>query len=543
MDTTRASDVPARDVAGPEPVPEVPGYELGDPIGRGASSVVWRAHRHADGATVAVKLVATCGEGDGEGDRAVREFEVLRRLPVEGLVRVHEAFTLPADHTRVAVVLDLVRGGSLQSVLTARGHLTAGEAVTVVSPVARTLAGLHALGVVHGDVSPGNVLLERSGRPLLADLGVARLVGEAPAELFGTPGFTAPEVEAGKQPTSSSDVYAVGALAWACVTGEPPAPVGLRGTLAELAPGLPQDWLDVVTACLSSLPEERPDAAEVALRLFDSAPCEPLRLVAGDDEVSLITHRLRAATPAAGSHADETDEADGSGLARPRLTRLGLLPLRPTRPRPTRPRATRPRGTRPRLTGPRVLPLRPPHRRLLLGGAAVLAVSLAVGLLAPVASRWFDRAEAAEQVRPPSGTAAVSAVLQDRAAPRTRTAELARALADVRAQALTSSDRATLARLDVPGSAALRADQALLEELRARGERYDGVRFDVRSAVPVTVGDDHATLRCVVDTGAHGVIRPDGTRVERPAERGAPLLLHLRWSEGRWRVEAVAGTA
>ena len=512
------------------PVPEVAGYDLHERLGAGASSVVWRATRRADGAEVAVKLVTTWGERDC----AVREVEVLRSLPAEGLVRVHEAFSLPDDPSRVAVVLDLVSGGSLAALLAARGHLTAGEAVTLVTPVARTLGTLHAVGVVHADVSPGNVLLERSGRPLLADLGVARLVGEAPGEVVGTPGFTAPEVEAGEQPTSASDVYAVGALAYACVTGEPPAPLGVRRPLRELLPALPSAWAEVVTQCLSSQPSERPSAAEVALRLFDAAPCEPLRLVVGDDEVSLITHRLRSAAPAVDEVAVEPARSPRRWAARLRW------PGRLT-------------GRRGRPSGVRLAPL----------GAAGGLLLVAALVLAGRAAGWPERAQAAEPVNRPSATSWVPTAppataptiatvptttpqtvrppttTQDRQSPRSRPADLVQALADLRSEVLVSGDDRGLARFDVPDSAAWRADATLLRELRSRGERYEDLRFGVTSADLVSSTGERAALRCRVDTSAHDVVGRDGA-TSRPAERGAPLVMNLRWSDGHWRIESIA---
>jgi hypothetical protein len=494
--------------------PPVPGYDLLERLGAGGSSVVWRARRRTDGAAVAVKVVTVLGEGD----RAVREFALLRRLPVEDLVRVHETFSLPDDPTAVAVVLDLVEGGSLTEVLLARGHLTPGETVTVVAPVARALGELHSAGVVHADVSPGNVLLERTGRPRLADLGVARLVGEAHGDLYGTPGFVAPEVEAGGQPTPASDVYAVGALAWACVTGEPPAPLGLRRPLAELAPGLPPAWLDVVVQCLSPLPDERPPAGEVALRLFDAVACEPLRLVAPGDEVSLITHRLRAAAP-----AEEVPAA-----AAPR--RWSALPLL----RPWRFRARWAGGLRVR----RVLTL------------AVLCLVLA--LVVPTvfwATGGRGRAEATGGEKTPGhanpttsapagrhGTAPTAY----RDAPREDPAKLMQSLADARVDVLTSADPRLLARLDHPGSPAWAADELLLRRLAERGERYEGLELRVRSAELAGAEGERAVLRARVDTRAYVVTGPSGARTARPAEVGETLLVHLRWSAPGWRVEQVA---
>ena len=90
-------------------------------------------------------------------------------------------------------------GGSLGQVVAQREHLTPGETVTVIAPIARALAGLHDLGVVHGDLSPGNVLLDSTGRPVLADLGFSRLTGEAPGDVHGTDGFFAAVFERKKK--------------------------------------------------------------------------------------------------------------------------------------------------------------------------------------------------------------------------------------------------------------------------------------------------------------------------------------------------------
>ena len=287
-----------------DPVPEVPGYTLGELLGRGALGTVWAATRVADGRPVAVKVVSVAEEE--EAHALARELAVLGRVAVEGLVGFHESVGLGGDEPAVALVLDHLAGGSLERAVQARGHLSVGESVTVLAPVARALAGLHALGVVHGDVSPANVLLERSGQPFLADLGVARLVGEAPSEqygsLWGTPGFVAPEVCAGGVPTAASDVYAAGALAWWCVTGAAPEPGSVRRPLAEVAPGLPSAWSEVTSQALLGDPALRPTAAELALAYYDSADCEPLRLVVGGDETALLTQRLRR--PAATSAQD-----------------------------------------------------------------------------------------------------------------------------------------------------------------------------------------------------------------------------------------------
>ena len=146
-------------------VPRVPGYDLGELLGQGAAGRVWSATRVEDGARVAVKVVSV--RGDDDADRVARELSVLATTTVEGVVGFRESVGLDTDPPAVAIVLDLARGGSLARAVGARGHLSVGEAVTVLAPVAKALAGLHAAGVVHGDVSPGNVLLEPWPEPVL----------------------------------------------------------------------------------------------------------------------------------------------------------------------------------------------------------------------------------------------------------------------------------------------------------------------------------------------------------------------------------------
>ncbi|MDQ2783357.1 MAG: protein kinase [Actinomycetota bacterium] len=174
--------------------PEVPGYDLGTFLGRGASGSVWSARATAGGDEVAIKLCSPAGsDAPGEG---ARELDVAALVTSEHVVRARERLVLPDGG--VAVVLDLADGGSLHDVIALRGTLPVGEVVTVVAPLATALAHLHRAGIVHADVSPGNVLFTISGKPMLADLTSARLPGDTESNPpVGTTGFTAPEVLAG----------------------------------------------------------------------------------------------------------------------------------------------------------------------------------------------------------------------------------------------------------------------------------------------------------------------------------------------------------
>ena len=497
----------------PASPPRLPGYRVGDLLGAGGTGTVWAATREADDTPCAVKVVAA-RDGDGAA-AAARELEVLARVDVEGLVGFHEGLVLDQDGTEaVALVLDHVPGGSLERVVRARGRLSVGESVTILAPVARTLAGLHALGVVHGDVSPANVLLERSGRPLLGDLGVARLAGELPGDAHGTDGFVAPEVLDGGPVGAAADVYAVGALAWCCVTGSPPGPGALRPPLESLVPGLPAAWLDATRQALRGDPAQRPTAAELALAYFDAAACEPLRLVVGSDETSMLTHRLRSA-PAPGPAP-------------------GALP------------------------GDRLPARRPEARtvRVLATAGALLLVLATGGLLAagtiPAPSWLAPHAGREDTVVPVSRSSATAAApapapapvrdpLVDPRAPRDQPVRLMQALSDLRARAMESSSLADLARLDAPGSPALAADSATLRRLGQEGGSYEGVRLVVRRAGATTVTPRSATVEAVVDTAAYRVVGAGSTRTAA-AVAGQRLRFALVWTQGRWlvdRVEAV----
>ncbi|MEO6413036.1 MAG: serine/threonine-protein kinase [Pedococcus sp.] len=519
--------------------PEVPGYDVGERVGSGGSGTVWAATRVSDGAPVAVKVVAV-GAGD-EADSLAREFAVLARVDVEGLVGFHEAVGLAGEPAAVALVLDQVGGGSLEGIVRARGHLSVGESVTMLAPVARALAGLHDLGVVHGDVHPGNVLLERTGRPLLADLGVASLAGDVAGQLYGTEGFVAPEVLDRGVVTTASDVYAVGALAWWCVTGSAPAPVALRRPLEELAPGLPNAWSEVTRRALLGDPDARPTAAELALAYYDSAPCEPLRLVVGRDETSLLTQRLR-----------QPEATNLSPPAAPRRTAVAVL-----------------RDGARRVVAPMVALTtgRDPRRAAALGTVVVLVVGLAVGGLM-AAGRvttpdWVhpsrDAAGRQDASRAPvlpvfaPGTAAAPTTTSatpepvasrsdpatDQAAPQRDPRGLMVALSTLRAEVMTSGSLPDLARLDAPGSEALAQDTALLKDLEASGQSWQGVALTVTSARTVKHSATSATLDAVVQTAAYLVVDGSGRALPRPAVMGDEMRFSLDWSAGRWRVASI----
>lgn len=352
--------------------PQVPGYALLGVLGAGATATVWRARRLADGLPVAVKVTAP---RDGRMAEALQEAGLLARVRHPHVVHLYDVLPLAAgegEPPAVALVTQLAAGGSLAQVLARRGLLSPGELVTVLAPVAGALADLHQLGVVHGDVSTGNIVFREDGMPLLADLGTARIVGEQPLRGVGTgagDGMVAPEVVEGFSATQESDVYQVGALARLALTGEVPGPGFDRRPLAELAAELPEPLVDLVERCMAGAPEDRPDADEVVTGLHAVATPEPVEVAPDADAAHGLTQRLRQV-----AREDEEARAEGEpGAHRPERVGGG---------------------------GPAASAL--PRGRALAGLAVAALVLVLVGAAGwTVARAWWGDAGAAQEAAPP----------------------------------------------------------------------------------------------------------------------------------------------
>jgi len=199
-------------------------YELRGLLGRGGMGEVWRAWDPTLGREVALKLLLRGRVRADLSERFRREAEALARVQHPHVIRIHDA----GVHTgRPYLVMELVQGASLQDSLT-RGPLDPRAAVALVAKLADALGAVHAAGLLHRDVKPDNVLLRPDGDPLLTDFGLALHAGDArltqSGAFVGTPGYLPPEQVRGMRDGAgvSSDVYALGAVLYACLTGQPP---------------------------------------------------------------------------------------------------------------------------------------------------------------------------------------------------------------------------------------------------------------------------------------------------------------------------------
>ncbi len=188
-------------------------------LGGGTSGDVYRARDSQLERDVALKLLRADAP---DPSRLVSEGRLLARIHHENVVAVHGVDT---HDDRVGLWMQLVRGPTLEEVVTTQGVLSAREAALVGIDLCRALAAVHAAGLVHRDVKAQNVVREEGGRIVLMDLGTGRDLarGENAAGLAGTPLYLAPEIFTGAAASVQSDIYSLGVLLYHLVTGEYPA--------------------------------------------------------------------------------------------------------------------------------------------------------------------------------------------------------------------------------------------------------------------------------------------------------------------------------
>jgi WD40 repeat protein len=303
----------------------VAGYRIEARAGAGGMGVVYRAVEPALGRTVALKIVAPDGAHDS-AEALIREARAAAALEHPNAVPVYRA---GEDAGRVYIAMRFVEGESLHDRIGRDGRLPLAEVAPIVAQVADALDAAHALGFVHGDVKPGNVLLgdEAGGeRAYLTDFGLALRAGAAGRPGAGTPAYLAPEQVRRLPLDGRADVYALGCLIVHCLTGRPPVPgepgeavIGHLTTApprpSALVPDLPPAVDAVVARALAKRPEDRHPtagalAADLAAARFD------LVLVHGPEEAGRAD-ATRGELAAAGLDVQTlAADADGDAAAR-----------------------------------------------------------------------------------------------------------------------------------------------------------------------------------------------------------------------------------
>lgn len=217
---------PGMERKGLTPGSEVGGYSIVAPLGSGGMGTVYRA-LDGGGAAVALKLLHGADDTDTEArERLRREVLALQRLRHPAVAAVLDA---EADSTEAFIVTELVDGVNLEEHVREHGPLDAATLHEVAEGLRSALTAVHEAGVVHRDLKPSNVLVTEHG-PVLIDFGIAHAADDARVTstglVIGTPGYLAPELLDGAEPTARSDWWGWAALLAFAATGR--APFGLR---------------------------------------------------------------------------------------------------------------------------------------------------------------------------------------------------------------------------------------------------------------------------------------------------------------------------
>jgi hypothetical protein len=259
-------------------------YVLEEQIARGGSADVWRARDEKLDRPVAVKLLHPHLVPDERARmRLAAEGRLVASLTHPAIVEMYDVLV---DEESPALVMELIDGESLNVRLARAGALPPRAAAGIGAEVAEALAEAHRHGIVHRDVKPSNVLLDREGHAHLADFGIAHSL-EPHAErltqtgmVVGTPAYIAPEQLAGTAVGPRTDLFGLGSVLFEMLTGGPPfkamAPLPLAEAHAAGPPAMPgvdPGLVAITRACLANLPAERPPDADfvaATLRAFTS---------------------------------------------------------------------------------------------------------------------------------------------------------------------------------------------------------------------------------------------------------------------------------
>jgi serine/threonine-protein kinase len=292
------------------PLEKLGPYQLEKLLGRGGMGAVYVGRHESTGDRAAVKLLSGhLAEDPTFRERFRQEIETLKRLLHPNIVQLHG---YGEEDGHLYYVMELVEGHSLQDELLAGRRFSWREVARIGIDIAHALKHAHDRGIIHRDLKPANLLIDSQDHIKLADFGIAKLYGganvTAEGGMLGTADYMAPEQAGGKPVSSRCDLYSLGSVLYALLTGKPPfaadtmveviaalqneAPVSVR----RLAPDTPEELDTIILQLLEKDPQKRiPTALAIANRLqalehalsLETRVMEPTEPIAAADDVQI----------------------------------------------------------------------------------------------------------------------------------------------------------------------------------------------------------------------------------------------------------------
>src|SRR5438105_509239 len=297
---------------------ELAGYRIVEPIGRGGTSVVYRAEHVRLGRQAALKLLAPVLGEAGFRERFLRESQLAASIDHPSILPVYDA---GEEDGVLYIAMACVEGSDLKTLLAEQGRLPLRRTLRIIGQVGSALDAAHARGLVHRDVKPANILVAEDDHAYLSDFGAVKELASGgttrTGSFVGTLEYSAPEQIEGGAVDARTDVYALACVLYECLAGAPPfhrpSDVAVLNAhlhaeppkLTEAAPELPEGLERVIGKALSKSPLDRYGSCGELVSAARGAAAEP-RIHRRRLAVSLALLAVAAllgAAAAAGVHA------------------------------------------------------------------------------------------------------------------------------------------------------------------------------------------------------------------------------------------------